>query len=746
MPTDTTNIIFQQAVAFVTQTNKHLFLTGKAGTGKTTFLKYIVENCFKKMAVVAPTGVAAINAGGVTIHSFFQLPFGMYIQHHPAVWGGVESAVYNKNQLLGQLRLSSSRRDLIRELDLLIIDEVSMVRADLLDAVDTVLRSVRRRHYEPFGGVQMLFIGDLFQLPPVVKDQDFPLFYENYKSAFFFDSKVIQEAVPVYLELKKIYRQKDEKFIGLLNNIRNNCCKENDFHSLHAYYQPDFSPDGEDSYIILTTHNYKADTINKHQLAKLPGRLYKFESRITGQFPENAYPVEQTLHLKIGAQIMFIKNDKGEVRKYYNGKIGIIKEIDEEEDTIYISFPGEKETIELPLETWRNIRYQYEQQSDKISEEELGSFTQYPIRLAWAVTIHKSQGLTFDKAVIDAGASFAAGQVYVALSRLRSLNGLILHSAITEKNILTDPDVIAFSNTEKSKEEVKEILTSAQQEFIRQSLLDAFDWRKLQELVTGFIQDVSGKSIPDKSQEIAFLNQLKEAILLEMEVAEKFKTQLEKLLDQSDETGYVRLHNRITKAIEWFTQDLNKKIIIPLQEHAKGTKIKSRTKGYVKGLTSLLIVFLRQQEQIKRSAAVTAAMQQSGNGPEVIQRVSDMHQPVKVQLPTETNVPLKPQKGDSHRISLALYQEGKTLEQIAEVRNLTRSTIEGHLATYISTGEVDIHFLVPANKLEEITTALEANPNIGSSEIRDNLGNDYSYGEIKAAMLYWRNLKKVTNR
>lgn len=746
MQTDTTNIIFQQAVAFVTQTNRHLFLTGKAGTGKTTFLKYIVENCFKKMAVVAPTGVAAINAGGVTIHSFFQLPFGMYIQHHPAVWGGVDSAVYNKNQLLGQLRLSSSRRDLIRELDLLIIDEVSMVRADLLDAVDTVLRSVRRRHYEPFGGVQMLFIGDLFQLPPVVKEQDTSLFYENYKSSFFFGSEVIQEATPVYLELKKIYRQKDENFIGLLNNIRNNCCTAGDLRTLHAYHQPDFSPSEDDGCIILTTHNYKANAINKYQLAKLPGRLYKFESKITGDFPENAYPVDATLHLKIGAQIMFIKNDKGEARKYYNGKIGIVKEIDEEEGIIYISFPGEKGTIELQLETWRNIRYQYEQQSDKISEEELGSFTQYPIRLAWAVTIHKSQGLTFDKAVIDAGASFAAGQVYVALSRLRSLDGLILHSAITEKNILTDPDVLTFSNTEKSKEEVQEILTSAQQEFIRQSLLDAFDWRKLQELVNGFIQDVTGKSILDKSKEIAFLNQLKEGILQEKEVSEKFNAQLKKLLDQTDGTGYVQLHKRVIKAIEWFTQDLNKKMIVPLREHIKNTKIKSKTKGYVKGLTSLLIAFLRQQEQIKRSEAVTAAMQQSGNSPEVMQCVSDMHQPVKVQLPSETAAPQKPPKGDSHRISLALYREGKSLEQIAEARNLTRSTIEGHLAAFISTGDVDIHFLVPANKLEEITAALEAAPNIGSSGIRDKLGPDYSYGEIKAAMVYWRNLKKVTNR
>ncbi|MGH2644963.1 MAG: ATP-dependent DNA helicase, partial [Chitinophagaceae bacterium] len=460
------------------------------------------------------------------------------------------------NELLGKLRLSSSRRELIRELDLLIIDEVSMVRADMLDAVDTVLRSVRRRHYEPFGGVQMLFIGDMFQLPPVVKEQDAPLFYENYKSSFFFDSKVIQESPPVYLELKKIYRQEDEQFIHILNNIRNNCCTHSDLENLYSYYQPEFSPSEEDGYIILTTHNYKADDINKHQLGKLQGRLYKFESKITGEFPENAYPVDAILYLKIGAQIMFIKNDKGEKRKYYNGKIGIVKEIDEEEEMIYISSPGEKETIELSLETWKNVRYQYEQEKDEITEEELGAFTQYPIRLAWAVTIHKSQGLTLDKAVIDAGASFAAGQVYVALSRLRSMDGLILHSKITEKNILTDPDVIAFSNTEKPKEKLLEILASAQQEFIRQSLLDTFDWKKMNESIQTLLQDVVQRSVPDKSGEIAFLNRLIEAAFQETEVSGKFRTQLEKLLDQKDGSDYSKLHQRVTKAVEWFTQDL----------------------------------------------------------------------------------------------------------------------------------------------------------------------------------------------
>ncbi|TAN09953.1 MAG: helicase [Chitinophagaceae bacterium] len=747
LPIDTSNIIFQQAVAFVTQTNQHLFLTGKAGTGKTTFLKYIVENCFKKLAVVAPTGVAAINAGGVTLHSFFQLPFGMFIPDHPAVWGGVDSAVYNKNELLGKLRLNHTKRDLIRELDLLIIDEVSMVRADLLDAVDIVLRSVRRRHHDPFGGVQMLFIGDLFQLPPVIKDNEKGLFFQSYKSPFFFDSKVIHEAPPVYLALKKIYRQEDEKFIHLLNNIRNNRCTDEDLHHLHRYYQPDFSPDGEDGTIILTTHNYKADAINKHQLAKLPGKTCKFEAGIKGEFPENAYPVDAVLHLKTGAQVMFIKNDKGETRRYYNGKIGVVNEIDEEEGIICISFAGEKNTMELPLETWRNIRYKYDHETDKIGEEEIGSFTHYPVRLAWAVTIHKSQGLTFDKAVIDAGASFAAGQVYVALSRLTGMDGLILHSRINPQNILTDADVIAFSHTEKPKEIVNEILETAQLESIHRSLLETFDWNKLLDLIHSFIKDTSERSIPDKSQEIGFLNGLSESLMQESGIAGKFQLQMENLLQQRDEEGYRRLHERVMKATDWFTKDLGEKVIAPLQQHIKNTGVKSKTKKYVKELNvTLLIAFMKRQEQLKRAVSVTTAMQDTSGAKEVMRYVTEMHQPVKMQLPAGTAMVKKPEKGASQRITLELYREGISLEEIAAARNLTRGTIEGHLAAFIASGEVDIHFLIAPGKLADIMNLLQSHPDIRSSEVRDRLGPDFSYSEIRAATEFWKINKHSTKK
>lgn len=737
MQSDTTNTIFQQAVAFVTQTNKSLFLTGRAGTGKTTFLKYIRDNCFKKMAIVAPTGVAAINAGGVTIHSFFQLPFGMYLPAHPAAWGNIESNIYNKNQLLGKLRLSSSKRELIRELDLLIIDEVSMVRSDLLDAVDTVLRSVRRRHEEPFGGVQMLYIGDLFQLPPVVKKMEWKIYHEFYKSPFFFNAKAVHEAPPVFLSLKKIYRQSDPAFIRILNNVRNNCCSEADLRQLHLHYRPGYMPSGEEGYITLTSHNYMADAINREQLERLPGKAYHFEAEIDGDFSQNAYPVSQVLQLKEGAQIMFVKNDKGEERRYYNGKIGIVQRIEKKGKQIFVSFPGEEGVLELSVETWRNIRYKYEQERDEITEEELGTFKQFPIRLAWAVTIHKSQGLTFEKAIIDAGSSFAPGQVYVALSRLTSLDGLILRSTINPGSIMTDEQVLAFSAGELEEESLKEEFELAQRDYLRQSLLEAFGWKKLLEKSDQIIQDTAKRSIPNKPNEMEWLHTLQETTLQQYEVAEKFKAQLDKLLAANDEASHVRMHERTTKAAEWFSKGLQEKCITAIQDHIRQQKVKSKTKKYVKDLQELLLAFARKEGQIKQAVTVTEAMQRPLKKDELMDYVAAIQRPVEVELPKEITPTGKPAKGETFRISLELFREGMGIDEIAATRNLKRSTIEGHLARFISSGEVDIHSLVEERKLNAIIDFLKSHPHTGSAAVKEALDPDFSYAEIKAALCYW---------
>ncbi|HVG40960.1 MAG TPA: AAA family ATPase, partial [Chitinophagaceae bacterium] len=364
------NQLFSLAAGFVNQTVQHIFITGKAGTGKTTFLKYIKENSFKRLAVVAPTGVAAINAGGVTMHSLFQLPLGIYLPTKQPIPADYSTEINNEHTLLKNIRIGSSKRELLRELELLIIDEVSMVRADMLDAIDAILRSYRRMPNVPFGGVQLLYIGDLFQLPPVANNKEWNLLKEYYKSPFFFDSLVLQQSPPVYIELKKIYRQTDEAFIHILNNIRNNACTKNDLDQLHQHYKPGFIADhsslkkGEIPYITLTSHNAKADAINKAELAKLPGKLHSFEGTVKGDFNEKSYPVDKTVMLKEGAQIMFIKNDKGEVRRFYNGKIGTVKRVDGEK--IFVTFPGEEGELELEKETWKNIRYEYDKEKESI--------------------------------------------------------------------------------------------------------------------------------------------------------------------------------------------------------------------------------------------------------------------------------------------------------------------------------------------------------------------------------------------
>jgi ATP-dependent exoDNAse (exonuclease V) alpha subunit len=377
---DSSNTIFQTASAFINQTSKHLFLTGKAGTGKTTFLKYIKETSKKKMAVVAPTGVAAINAGGVTIHSLFQIPPGTYLPSNRSLFETSDGKIYNNHTLFKQMRMSTDKKELLRELELLIIDEVSMVRADLLDAMDAVLKHFRKQPFLPFGGVQVLYIGDLLQLPPVVKNEEWELLKDLYHSPFFFDAQAMQHSPPVYIELKKIYRQSDDVFISVLNNIRNNCCTQTDLDLLHKSYKPGFSPEQKENYIILTTHNDKAVTINNSELRKLPDKLYQFKAEINGEFSERSFPAEEVLQLKKDAQIMFIKNDSGEHRRYYNGKIGVIHSISEQE--IQIKFPDETSLLKLEKETWRNIRYHYQKEKDKIDEEELGTFIQYPVRLA----------------------------------------------------------------------------------------------------------------------------------------------------------------------------------------------------------------------------------------------------------------------------------------------------------------------------------------------------------------------------
>ena len=489
------NVIFKLAEEFISQTSRAVFLTGKAGTGKTTFLKHIKETTSKKTVIVAPTGVAAIHAGGTTIHSFFQLPFSPFI---PEIQKGSERSadMSDKYSLLKNLKIESEKRNLFRVLELLIIDEVSMVRCDVLDAIDTILRHFRRRPFTPFGGVQVLFIGDMFQLPPVVPDDQWAILGNYYEGPFFFHARVIEQSKPLYLELKKIYRQTDELFIRILNNIRNNEVEEEDLIRLNQRYLPEFEPPPDEYYITLTTHNHKADSINAAALEKLSTPLFSFEGEIEGDFSERNFPTDRVLNLKEGAQVMFVKNDMEKVRRYYNGKIGTIKHI--ETDRIVVVFPNEAAELIVGKDTWNNIRYTVDPTSNQVEEEILGTFTQYAIRLAWAVTIHKSQGLTFERAIIDAGKSFAAGQVYVALSRCTSLDGVVLCSRIFRNSIMTDERVIRFAREESSPEELTPILEESRYQNVINSLLNVFDLSAIADELENFQHRLETRKFKDK--------------------------------------------------------------------------------------------------------------------------------------------------------------------------------------------------------------------------------------------------------
>ena len=452
----------QLAWDFVENTGRSIFLTGKAGTGKTTFLKTVVGKSRKRPIVVAPTGVAAINAGGMTIHSFFQLPF------TPFVPGA---------KIESKFDFSKEKRKLIASLDLLIIDEISMVRSDLLDAIDSVMRRYRDR-YKPFGGVQLLMIGDLQQLTPVVTPEDERMLKPYYDTPYFFGSKALAQVAYVTIQLEKVYRQQDDTFLTLLNHIREGKPTPDDLSLLNARYKPVFIPKAEDGYIRLTTHNQMANSYNESELQKLPGPSHTYQAKIEGTFPDYSYPTAETLTLKVGAQVMFVKNDPSGQHRYYNGRIGHVTLAEDSRLLVYC--PGDSEAIEVePLE-WENTRYTLNDVTREIETEILGKFSQLPLRLAWAITIHKSQGLTFERAIIDASLSFASGQVYVALSRCKTLEGMVLASQIPAQAIISDERVDNYiMHQEEAAQRSIGQLPTLKDEYYRFLLMELFDFRDI---------------------------------------------------------------------------------------------------------------------------------------------------------------------------------------------------------------------------------------------------------------------------
>ena len=528
--TDITNTSFQLASDFINYTSASLFLTGKAGTGKTTFLKHVKEYEVKNTVVVAPTGVAAINAGGTTIHSFFQLPFTPFIPISTVY--GANDSISDKHSLISRLRLTNDRKDVMQKLELLIIDEISMVRCDVLDAIDTVLRHVRSQHTVPFGGVQVLLIGDMYQLPPVIKNEEWQLLSPYYKSEYFFNSRVIESQQPIYVELKKIYRQSDGAFIQILNQVRNNEMDQEGYELLHTRYLPTFNPAREENYITLTTHNSKADAINFKALNELNGKIYNFDATVEGEFYEKSYPADVNLKLKIGTQVMFLKNDAEKVRRYFNGKIGIVDKI--EGDKIFVQCKGEASAIEVRKEKWKNISYALDKSTNQIEENEIGSFTQFPLRLAWAITIHKSQGLTFEKAIIDAGEAFAPGQVYVALSRCTTLQGIILHSCINNHSLRSDKRIGEFAATQRTSAAQLQLLQQAKHVFQEHTLLQLFNFFEPLLNAEALLVFIAAQKTVFNGEAVSWAEAIHILVGKTSDVATKFLPQLKELLTQPE--------------------------------------------------------------------------------------------------------------------------------------------------------------------------------------------------------------------
>ncbi len=566
-----TNQKLEFAEELVLYTDSHIFLTGRAGTGKTTFLRNLRAKTYKRMVVVAPTGVAAINAGGQTIHSFFQLPFGPQIpedgipltkvgqpSEEEGLFAGNESPKPNARTLASQYqKLRKSKLNIIRSLDLLVIDEISMVRADVLDAIDAVLRRARRSQ-KPFGGVQLLMIGDVHQLAPVAKPEEWEVLAPYYNNVYFFGSHVLQKTPYLCVELDHVYRQHDEDFITLLNKVRDNRMDAECLQLLNQRYLPDFRPDDKEGYITLTTHNFQADEINESKLEALPSKSVFFDADIKGAFPENTFPTKEELELKIGAQVMFVKNDPSPEKAFFNGKIGRVVGIDEDQGSVEVQCDDEILTVSKL--TWQNMEYSINAENQNIEENEIGSFTQIPLRLAWAVTIHKSQGLTFDKLIIDAGHAFAHGQVYVALSRCTSLEGLVLKTRIPSSALVNDFSVNQFVDHIPELEPTQEKVDRLRHDYELEVMLELIDFYGLYKAFGKVMKILYDNNTLFEADMIQDLSQRRNQFLDTLcGVGSKFEGQVRKLHDQMPSCEQnTLLQERLTKGAVYFKEQLDK--------------------------------------------------------------------------------------------------------------------------------------------------------------------------------------------
>ncbi|WP_442787101.1 helix-turn-helix domain-containing protein [Flavobacterium suncheonense] len=741
----------EYTLRFINQTNRSVFLTGKAGTGKTTLLREIITTTHKNTVVVAPTGIAALNAGGVTIHSMFQLPFAAFIPDTKELPYFSETVKFeNQVSLTRHFHMNATKKAVIHNMELLVIDEVSMLRADILDAMDFMMRKVRRNEL-PFGGVQVLYIGDLLQLPPVVKNEEWQLLRKYYRGMFFFHSHVVQQFPPLYIELEKIYRQTDDSFITVLNNLRNNTITENDIRLLNRFVQPDFDFKANGGYITLTTHNAKADALNTDALAELKGKSFTFLPEVVDDFPEKIYPVEEKLVLKVGAQVMFVKNDLSFEKRFFNGKMGIVKSLSENE--IIVHFPEENKSIEVERYEWQNIRYKVNENTKEIEEELLGTFAHYPIKLAWAITVHKSQGLTFDKAVLDVSNVFAPGQAYVALSRLRSLNGLILLSPFKMNGIASDEEVLEYATNKASSEILQQSLSQETQNYLCKSLITSFDFRNLiQEWRNHYFSYHQEAPKSPKRSHQTWAKQQADKIAELAEASVKFQTQLLKLF-AVEPVDFEFIRQRVEAAYAYFFKPLDvieEELLLKIEEIKRTKKVKTlydelleleelqtKTVLQLKKIRQLLQVASEGRELSKATLRSEEAEHYKINKlVAVAERFRAEH---AVLAEDEENVSYyetpkkktKEPKKSTIEETLELWRQNLTIHEIAKQRKLTPGTIFSHFTKLIQLEALQLSDILPDDKIEELRLVFKEYKGESLGELKEIHGDKFTWDELR---------------
>ena len=734
-------------LTLVNQTNRNIFLTGKAGTGKTTLLHKIINTCYKNTVVVAPTGIAALNAGGVTIHSMFQLPFASFLptlSNPPIVNEFLRFE--NRFSLRKHFQMHKNKQQVIRNMELLIVDEVSMLRADVLDAMDYMLQFIRKDK-RPFGGVQVLFIGDLLQLPPVVKQEEWEVLKHYYKGMYFFQSEVITQNPLLYVELETIYRQTDKLFISILNHLRENQLTSEDIKQLEKYVQPDFPKKHLKDYITLTTHNAKADAMNQREMSKLSSPLFSYEADIVDDFPEYLYPIEKVIQLKEGTRVMFIKNDISGEHLFFNGKMGTVVSLSEGEITVKLD--GGR-VINVERYEWENVRYKLNETTKDIEEERLGSFTQYPLRLAWAITIHKSQGLTFEKAILDLASVFASGQAYVAFSRLRSLDGLVLLSSVSANGINNNGEVIGYAENKASEKEVQTACYTGKTEFLQENILNTFQWNTLLEEWVLHRNSYSGE-IGNKNLYKDWASQQLVRVQELVTVSEKFIKQLKTLFNNATDVQHI--FERVAKGITYFTPLLKQlwyEVLLVEGKIANQKKVKqffTELKELDNSLSETLKKLFRLEQMIQLAQSDQPFNKEKIHSAKLetlytklTGKINNILKNEKLfigEYPLSKDDKPKKEKRSTYDITLQLWKEGKTVAEIAKERTLSQATIYSHIAKCIEQDKIAITEVLPEETINELNTIFKENEELTTlKSLYEKTEERYSWDELRLFRAY----------